>query len=122
MAKSRKYIFFFIIVAAVAAIILYINFNQKKTAQLINGEKLFKSCSPCHKLNTDFTGPRLKGALERWGGDKKAMYAFIRNPAKSVSENAYAKKVYEKYKVIMTAFNFTDAELDAMMYYWEKAK
>mgnify|MGYP003523018110 FL=1 len=122
MAKSRKYIFTFATVAAVVAIILYINFNQKETAQPINGEKLFKSCSPCHKLNNDFTGPRLKGALERWGGDKKAMYAFIRNPAKSASENAYAKKVYEKYKVIMTAFNLTDAELDAMMYYWEKAK
>jgi cytochrome c2 len=87
----------------------------------IDGEKLFKNnCASCHKTDKDFTGPSLKGALERWG-DKKAMYDFIRNPSKSISENAYAKEVFNKWnKTMMTAFILSDAELDAIMNYVSK--
>lgn len=84
----------------------------------IDAERLYKNnCASCHKLGKDFTGPNLKGSLKKWGGDKKAMYAFIRNPGKSILENAYAKKVFEKWKKIpMTAFpTLSDAELDAIM-------
>ncbi len=85
----------------------------------IDGKELFKSCASCHRSDRDFTGPALKGALQRWGGDKKAMYAFIRNPMKSVHENAYAKKVFTKWnKTQMTAFpNLSEAEIDAIMKY-----
>jgi cytochrome c551/c552 len=88
----------------------------------INGEILFKAnCASCHKPDKDFTGPALKGALQRWGGDKKTMYAFIKNPMKSVQENAYAKKVFGKWnKTQMTAFTMlSDAEIDAIMKYCE---
>jgi len=87
----------------------------------INGDVLFKAnCVSCHKPDKDFTGPALKGSLERWGGDKKAMYAFIRNPSGYVVENAYAKQLYEKWnKTIMPASALTDAELDAIMKYCE---
>jgi mono/diheme cytochrome c family protein len=94
--------------------------DKKATTETnINGEILFKAnCASCHKPDKDFTGPALKGALQRWGGDKKAMYAFIRNPMKSVQENAYAKKVFEKWnKTQMTAFPLSDAEIDAIMKY-----
>lgn len=86
-----------------------------------NGEILFKvNCASCHKVDKDFTGPALKGSLERWGGDKKTMYEFIRNPAKAVVENAYAKQLFEKWnKTIMPASNLSDAELDAIMKYYE---
>ncbi|MEO6542267.1 MAG: cytochrome c [Ferruginibacter sp.] len=87
----------------------------------IDGERLFVQCSSCHRLDKDFTGPTLKGSLKRWGGDKKAMYDFIRNSAKSIEENAYAKKLFEKWnKTRMTAFpTLTDAQLDAIMKYVE---
>lgn len=87
----------------------------------IDGEALFKTnCSNCHKPDKEFTGPILKGALQRWGGDKKAMFSFIRNPAESIIKNAYAKKVFDKWnKISMPAFRFTDSELDAMMKYCE---
>jgi cytochrome c551/c552 len=86
-----------------------------------NGEILFKAnCASCHKPDMNFTGPALKGALQRWGGDKKALYAFIRNPAKS--ENAYAQALKKKWApTMMTAFNLSDAALDSIMDYWEKA-
>jgi len=86
----------------------------------IDGKKLFYQCSSCHRLDKDFIGPVLKGSLKRWGGDKKAMYAFIRNPMESVQENAYAKKLFEKWnKTQMTAFPLSDAEIDAIMKYVE---
>lgn len=87
----------------------------------INGEILFKAnCASCHKPDKNFTGPILKGVLKRWGGDKKAMYAFIRNPMESVLTNAYAKKIFEKWnKTQMTAFRLSDAELDAITNYVE---
>lgn len=124
MANSRKYILFFTIALVISTIVLYINFSQKKQVNQINGAKLYKTnCAPCHKPDNEFTGPFLKGALKRWGGDKKAMYAFIRRPMLSIETNPYAKKLFEKYgKTQMTAFNFTDSELDAMMDYWEKAQ
>ena len=87
----------------------------------IDGKKLFNSmCASCHKPDKDFTGPALKGSLQRWGGDKKAMYAFIRNPAQS--QTVYARALKKKWApMVMTAFKLPDAELDAMMAYWEKA-
>jgi mono/diheme cytochrome c family protein len=85
----------------------------------VDGESLFKNnCASCHKFDKEFAGPALNGALERWNGDKKAMYEFIRNPAKSVVENAYAKQLFEKWnKTMMPASTLTDAELDAIMNY-----
>ena len=85
----------------------------------INGEILFKAnCASCHKPDKDFTAPALKGVLQRWGGDKKAMYAFIRNPTQG--ENAYAKALEKKWApAIMTSFKLSDAELDAIMNYVE---
>ena len=95
--------------------------NNVNAPVISDGEKLFKNnCASCHKVDKDFTGPALKGSLERWGGDKKAMYEFIRNPAKAVVENAYAKQLFEKWnKIIMPASTLTDAELDAILKYGE---
>ena len=86
----------------------------------VNGEVLFRAnCASCHKPDKDFTAPALKGALQRWSGDKEAMYAYIRNPAKSIVENAYAKQLFEKWKTMMTAFNLSDAQINAIMNYVE---
>ena len=90
----------------------------------VDGKRLFNSmCISCHKPDEDFTGPALKGSLQRWGGDKKAMYAIIRNPMESVQKNAYAKKVFEKWnKTQMTAFPLSDTQIDAIMKYVETGK
>ena len=85
----------------------------------IDGERLFKSnCVNCHQPDKEFTGPKLKGALQRWNRDKKAMYAFIRNP--SQPENEYVNALKKKWApVIMTSFKLSDAQLDAIMKYVE---
>lgn len=92
--------------------------EQNIPLQKIDGEKLFKSyCASCHRADKDFTGPKLKGSLKRWG-NKKSMYDFIRNP--STSQTPYAKALKKKWEpVIMTAFNLSDAQIDALMNYWE---
>ena len=92
------------------------------TPPISNGEILFKNnCASCHKVDKDFTGPALNGALQRWGGDKKAMYAFIRNPMKSVQENPYAKQLFEKWnKTMMMPSTLSDTEIDSIMKYCEK--
>ncbi|HNU87150.1 MAG TPA: cytochrome c [Ferruginibacter sp.] len=120
--KLRRYIFFLLIAIVVIGTFLIIDQNQKQPVKQIDGAGLFKSnCASCHKADKDFTGPLLKGSLQRWGGDKKEMYAFIRNPAESVNKNAYAKRLFAKWgKVQMTSFRLSDTELDAMMDYWER--
>lgn len=88
----------------------------------ISGEVLFKAnCASCHKIDKDFTGPALQGTLQRWGGDKQAMYAFIRNSSAIIRENTYAKQLFEKWnRTMMTPFDLTDAEIDAIMNYTEE--
>jgi len=107
------------------------NSSDKKTVNdyevtpvVSKGEVLFKTnCASCHKIDKDFTGPALQGSLQRWGGDKKAMYDFIHNPAKSVVENAYAKQLFEKWnKTMMLPSNLSDTELDAIFNYCEEPK
>lgn len=102
--------------------------NDKKTSNDdtvivadIEGEALFKAnCASCHKPDRDFVAPPLKGALQRWGGDKKKMYAFIRNPSESIDKNPYARELFRKWKTSMTAFPaLTDSEIDVIMNYAE---
>lgn len=94
--------------------------EEPVTSKIVDGELLFKNnCASCHKPEKDFVGPALKGSLERWDGDKKAMYDFIKNPSKSISENEYARKLVEKWQVGMTSFALSDAEIDAIMNYCE---
>ena len=87
----------FILIAVIFFVAGCANDNEKTSIDEttietnIDGKELFKSCASCHKPDKDFTGPALKGSLKRWGGDIKAMYAFIRNASKSYVENAYAK-------------------------------
>jgi cytochrome c551/c552 len=97
--------------------------NDKNASSETNGsgEILFKNnCASCHKPDKDFTAPALKGSLQRWGGDKKAMYDFIKNP--SQNENGYSLALKKKWSpALMTAFpTLSDEDLDAIMKYVEK--
>ena len=88
-----------------------------------NGEQLFKNnCASCHKCDVDFTGPALKGSLERWG-DKALLYEFIRNPFKVIRKSEYAQDLQRKFGgAQMTAFELSDQEIDAIFNYCDNLK
>jgi len=121
MMRSILIIFIFII-AGCADNNKKVTADPTETPVANNGELLFKNnCAACHKPDKDFTGPPLKGALQRWGGDKKAMYEFIRNPAGSIATNAYARELFEKWnKTTMTPCSLSEPELDSIMNYIEE--
>lgn len=95
--------------------------NRTQDSVSYDGATLFAvNCSSCHKCDEDFQGPKLKSALQRWPG-KKEMYSFIRDPWGTIQKNDYAKKLQEKYNVVMTPSTLSDQELDAIFDYCEKS-
>jgi mono/diheme cytochrome c family protein len=88
--------------------------------QAQDGKALFQTnCASCHALNKKLTGPALAGLEERgpWG-DRKKLYAWIRNPAGFAKTEPYAASLIKEYGVLMTGFNaLTDAEIDAIVTY-----
>ena len=99
------------------------NIDETTIEANIDGKELFKMCASCHRPDKDFTGPALKGALKRWSGNKKAMYAFIRNSSELITKNVHARELYKKWKAGMTAFPMlSDAEIDAILNYCENYK
>jgi cytochrome c2 len=83
------------------------------------GHALFEAnCISCHSLGSDVVvGPGLKDIQER--RDSIWIASFIRNSQKVIqSGDKYAADLFEKYnKAIMTSFNFTDAEIWAILRY-----
>ena len=94
--------------------------NEKPVDSLpktsLNGKLLFQRCASCHSMFKDGTGPAMAGVNERWP-DKKELFEFIRNPWLVVKRNAYARKLKEKYKSMMTAFSLTDSEIQSILDY-----
>jgi len=89
------------------------------------GMMLFRNyCASCHAIRKDLTGPALGGVLQRvlplYNGDKKGLYAFMRNPAKEMQKEPYFQRLKEKVGgVVMTSFSLSDAELDLLFAYIE---
>ena len=85
------------------------------------GEKLFKlNCKSCHNIDSDMTGPALKGVTDRHSADW--IKSWVRGPKKMVeSGDPAAVELYSKWKGsgYMTAFNLKDNEIDAIMGYIE---
>jgi mono/diheme cytochrome c family protein len=107
----------------VAALIL-IGFTTNNTAFAQTGEELFKAnCANCHKPDVDYTGPALKGVRDRQP-DKEYIYKWMANPAGMIATDAYAKKLFEKWKpTVMTAFaNLKKDQVDAILDYVEAYK
>jgi mono/diheme cytochrome c family protein len=107
----------------VAALIL-IGFTSNNSAFAQSGEELFKAnCANCHKPDQDYTGPALKGARDRQP-DKEYIYKWMANPAGMIATDAYAKKLFEKWKpTVMTAFaNLKKEQVDAILDYVEAYK
>lgn len=102
------------------SILLLVLFSVTTFAQ--DGEKLFKqNCSACHKVDKDGIGPALQGALDRWGGDKEAMYLWVKNWSKAV-DAGYPRAV-EVQSYDPSAMNkfpqLADADIDAIFAYVE---
>jgi cytochrome c2 len=90
------------------------------SAELSKGEELFKNkCYQCHRCDMELTGPMLRGSLERWNGDKKTMFEFVRNSQEVIKTNVYAQGLYKKYnQTFMNPFpDLTDADIEAIMSY-----
>ena len=83
-----------------------------------NGESLFKgNCTVCHAIDEVVIGPALRDVHER--RDQEWIYAFIKNSQKVIkSGDEYAVELYNQYnKTLMTSFDFSDEELDAILTY-----
>ncbi len=83
-----------------------------------DGQALFvQNCAACHQKDRDMVGPALKGVLERWGGDKTRLYAFIRdNQAMIAKGDARAVAVKKQWGGTMPAFpQLTDAQIEAIL-------
>ena len=98
-----------------------INIHSDTTASKIalRGKTLFMShCASCHSIFKEMTGPALKGLEERgpWK-DRKNLYEWISNPPRFMANNDYAKKLKQKFGVIMTSFSLSKDEVDAIVEY-----
>mgnify|MGYP003681984611 FL=1 len=83
-----------------------------------NGESLYKgNCTVCHAIDEVIIGPALRDVHQR--RNQEWIYAFIKNSQKVIkSGDEYAVKLYNQYnKTLMTSFDFSDEELDAILTY-----
>ena len=81
--------------------------SEKKTIKNQAGLNLFQSnCQTCHSVEKNLTGPALKGVESRglWT-DRKNLVKWVKNPAAMISENGYAKELFQQYNgQMMPAF------------------
>jgi mono/diheme cytochrome c family protein len=91
------------------------------TASAQDGKALFNAnCASCHKMDAKLTGPALMGVLDRWGGDKKKLHAWVKNSSAFLKTgDKYANDLFNEYKSSMTTFDgvLTDAQIDAVLDY-----
>lgn len=101
--------------------IAYTEKTEANTVSNERGKKLYRAnCASCHTLFTDMVGPALAGVEDRWPS-KKLLYQWIRNWNKAViTGDAYAKKMKSWSPAAMNMFDFTDAEIDAILDYIKK--
>lgn len=87
-----------------------------------NGRRLFSmSCATCHNVNTESSGPALRGILDR-APSKQWIYDFIRNSTRVIqSGDQYANNLFKEFDgERMPHFpGFTDQELDDILTYIE---
>ncbi|MCX8019259.1 MAG: c-type cytochrome [Chitinophagaceae bacterium] len=89
-----------------------------------DGKQLFSTkCASCHNIFKDLTGPKLGGVLEKekYGGDPKKTYEWIRNSTSLVNSDPYYSALKNQWGSVMTAFpDLKDAEIDAIWDYINK--
>jgi cytochrome c551/c552 len=84
------------------------------------GKSLFQqNCQACHALDKRLTGPALRGFEARgpWS-DRKALHAWVHNPAAFIAKDPYTQGLKAEYGVIMQSFpDLTDKQIDAIADY-----
>lgn len=91
------------------AVVILLSCNEKTSdkvadvstanSEISQGENLFKAnCASCHRPAKKLIGPALQGVATRWES-KTLLYEFIRNSQDVISRNAYAKQLFEEYKL-----------------------
>ena len=101
-------------------LILLFGFSAMAQDQAVEGKKIFQqNCSSCHKIDGKLIGPPLDEALDQWGGDKAAMYTWIRNWAQAVEEgHPRAIEVQNYDPSAMTMFpQLSDEDIDKIFAY-----
>ena len=87
------------------------------------GEKLFKgNCASCHFVDSDMTGPALKGARERWieKSSEEMFYEWIRNSQAVIDGgDAYANELKAKWGTVMTPQALSNEQIDDLFEYVE---
>lgn len=108
-------------------ILVCVSYANNLIAQ--DGKALFSAnCASCHAIDKKLTGPALQGVEERWGGDRKKLYAWIKNSGAFLKTgDKYANELFNSYaKMPMTAFDgvLDDKQIDAILDYvknWKPA-
>jgi mono/diheme cytochrome c family protein len=85
------------------------------------GKALFMGkCASCHNPLKDATGPKLGGVLdkERYGGDVKKTYNWIRNSSTLINSDPYYQGLKKQWGSVMTAFpDLKDEEINSIFTY-----
>lgn len=102
-----------------AFIVLFGFSSSRLSAQVEEGEKLFKSyCASCHSAGANqLVGPGLAGVDEKY--EREWLYKWIKNSMALIeSGDAQAIAIYEQYnKVMMPAQPVTNEDIDAILDY-----
>lgn len=101
-------------------IVLLFSWNAHAQDLAVEGKKLFQqNCSSCHKVDSKLIGPPLNVALDNWGGDKEAMYLWVKDWSKSLaSGHPRAIEVVEFDPTAMNTFPMlSDEDIDKIFAY-----
>ena len=86
-----------------------------------DGKAIFTAkCASCHIMGKDFTGPNLQGVLDRWGGNKEDIKAWILNyniPLKAGHPQANSVINFSTSQMQIFEGQITPPELDAVVKY-----
>ena len=82
------------------------------------GETIYKAnCTACHKINEKLVGPALAGVYDKY--DTEWLYSWIKNSQAMVQAgDPDAVKIFNEYNgSVMTAFNISNEDIDAVLQY-----
>jgi len=78
--------------------------SSDAVAHAKEGKKIFdNTCTACHKIGGKLIGPALEGVKKRWGGDMTKLTAYIHNPAKFFTTDAYVEKLVKDANGVLMA-------------------
>jgi cytochrome c oxidase cbb3-type subunit III len=87
-----------------------------------DGKELFENvCSTCHKIDENSTGPKLKGARQKWvdAEEGELLYEWVKNPTqlKNSGTSKMAAAIWDYSPTAMNAQQVTNEQIDAIFDY-----